>query len=49
MLFAILYMCTMTVVMPVLHARETYGQPEAPLVAEVLGTAIRTADPEDMK
>jgi len=26
-------MCTMTVVMPVLHAQDTYGQPEAPLVA----------------
>ena len=49
MLFAILLMCTMTLVMPVLHAQESYGQPEAPLVAEVLGTEIRTADPEEMK
>lgn len=48
-LFAILFMCTMTVVMPVLHAQDTYGQPEAPLVAEVLGTDIRTTDAEEMK
>jgi hypothetical protein len=36
-------------VMPVLHAQETYVQPEAPLVAEVLCMDIRTTDAEDMK
>ena len=34
---------------PVLQAQETYGQPEAPLVAEVLGMDIRTTDAEEMK
>ena len=28
---------------------EVYGQPDAPLVAKVLGTDIRTSDPEEMK
>jgi len=32
-----------------LYAGEAYGQPDAPLVAEVLGTEIRTSDPEEMQ
>jgi hypothetical protein len=35
--------------MPVLHSQESYGQPEAPLVAEVLEMEIRTSDAEEMK
>jgi hypothetical protein len=33
----------------VLQAQESYGQPQAPLVAEVLGMEIRTTDAEEMK
>ncbi len=29
--------------------QDVYGQPDAPLVAEVLGTRVRTTDPEEMK
>jgi hypothetical protein len=48
-LFAILFICAVTLGVPVLHSQETYGQPEAPLVAEVLGMGIRTTDAEEMK
>jgi hypothetical protein len=48
-LSAVLFICAITLAMPVLHSQETYGQPEAPLVAEVLGMDIRTSDAEEMK
>jgi len=31
------------------QAQETYGQPDAPVVAEVLGTKIHTRDPAEMR
>jgi hypothetical protein len=48
-LFVFLFMCAVTLGIPALHSQETYGQPEAPLVAEVLGMDIRTSDAEEMK
>jgi hypothetical protein len=48
-LCAILFISVITLGMPVLHSQESYGQPESPLVAEVLGMDIRTSDAEEMK
>ena len=44
-----LLVCLVFAMSPVLQAGEIYGEPEAPLVAEVLGTDIHTVDPEEMK
>jgi hypothetical protein len=48
-LLTILLTCCATLVTPLLHSQDTYGQPEVPLVAEVLGMDIRTGDAEEMK
>ena len=44
-----LLVCASAILSSVLQAEEIYGQPQAPLVAEVLGTAVHTADAEEMK
>lgn len=44
-----LLVCLVFAMSPVLQAGVIYGDPEAPLVAEVLGTDIHTVDPEEMK
>ncbi|MBW1749866.1 MAG: hypothetical protein JRJ37_04045 [Deltaproteobacteria bacterium] len=39
----------LSVVVPPTHAVESYGNPEDPVVAEVLGMQIRTKDPVEMQ
>lgn len=48
-LFAVLTAFCLSAVLPTVRAQEIYGQPDAPLAAEVLGTKIHTGDPDEMQ
>ena len=48
--FFIVWACfSLSATLSPVSAQEIYGKPEAPLVAEVLGTKIHTGDPDEMK
>jgi len=49
MLCTMVLLCGLFITLPALSAQSLYGKPDAPLVAEVLGTRIHTADAEEMK
>ena len=40
---------SLSILLVAAQAQETYGQPDAPVVAEVLGTKIHTRDPAEMR